>query len=334
MWGGAEQAVSGLRQALLGRGFDVHLIEIPVIWGSAPRLIRSCLMWRLLDLTVPGATEMDIVIAAKFPSYFVRHPRKVVWLIHQYRPLYDQAELSQMRVRSRLKTKGARRLMSWGDRRALTEAERVFTISKNVSRRLSTFNGIQARHLYPPPPHLGSYRTDGFGDYVFTVSRLEAQKRIGLLVEAMQHVDRRVKCLIAGTGPEAEALQRLISRLELDHRVQLIGPVNDETLLRLYAGAFSVYFGPLDEDLGLVTLEAMASGKPVLTLADSGGPLEFVEDGVTGWVMPPHADAIAAAVSRAYAQRNLCREMGAAGRQRVMAVNWDHVVDTLVGTPG
>jgi glycosyltransferase involved in cell wall biosynthesis len=330
MWGGAEQAVGGLYRALAKRGFRVQLVEIPFAWSSSSRLIRSCVSWRLLDLTAAGATEMDIVIAGKFPSYFVKHPRKVVWLIHQYRPVYDQAKQHNGGLRGTTRSWGARQAMKWADSVALKQAERLFTISANVSRRLSRFNGIQAPHLYPPPPHVGEYMNHGYGNYLFTVSRLDGPKRVGLLVDAMRWVDPQVTCLIAGTGPDATSLQQRIGRLGLTDRVKLLGAVDHQSLLRLYAGAFAVYFGPLDEDLGLVTLEAMASEKPVITLADSGGPLEFVDHGVTGWVSAPDPASIADVITRAYREKALCAEIGAVAKDRVDSLTWDKVIDALI----
>ena len=57
----------------------------------------------------------------------------------------------------------------------------------------------------------------------------------------------------------------------------------DERLIELYANALAVVYAPIDEDYGYVTLQAFLAGKPVITSSDSGGVLEWVEDGVTGW---------------------------------------------------
>ena len=71
------------------------------------------------------------------------------------------------------------------------------------------------------------------------------------------------------------------------------GAVNDEALLELYAGALGVIYAPFDEDYGYVTLEAFLARKPVITARDSGGTLEFVVDGVNGWICDPRPDAVA-----------------------------------------
>ena len=80
-----------------------------------------------------------------------------------------------------------------------------------------------------------------------------------------------------------------------------------------------------------MTLEGFLSSKPVITCADSGGPLELVEDGVSGWVAEPDPRSIAEAIDRLAAGRDRAARMGAAGRERVrtLEINWDHVVEEL-----
>jgi len=93
-----------------------------------------------------------------------------------------------------------------------------------------------------------------------------------------------------------------------------------------------VFFGPQDEDYGYITLEAMLSSKPVITCSDSGGPLEFVKDGETGFVVEPDPVRIAEKIDWLYANKKKARAMGQAGRQAYQEknINWNSVVDTLL----
>ncbi len=88
-------------------------------------------------------------------------------------------------------------------------------------------------------------------------------------------------------------------------------------------------YAPVDEDYGYVTVEAFLSGKPVVTCTDSGGTLEFVVDGESGFVVEPQAEAIGTAIDRLYRNRDRASEMGAAGRPRVADIGWDLVVESL-----
>jgi len=77
----------------------------------------------------------------------------------------------------------------------------------------------------------------------------------------------------------------------------------------------------------------MLSSKPVITCTDSGGPLEFVEDQVTGYVCDPDPKVIARAIDALYADKQKAKAMGQAGYNKYHAANisWDHVIETLLG---
>jgi glycosyltransferase involved in cell wall biosynthesis len=109
----------------------------------------------------------------------------------------------------------------------------------------------------------------------------------------------------------------------------LLGRVDDEALIELYAGCRAVLFAPYQEDYGYVTLEAFLSRKPVITALDSGGTLEFVADGVNGYVCEPTADALADAVNRLARDPALAASLGEHGHNVAASITWDHVVDRL-----
>ena len=100
------------------------------------------------------------------------------------------------------------------------------------------------------------------------------------------------------------------------------GHVDDARMIELMAGARGILFAPFQEDYGYVTLEAFLARKPVVTASDSGGPLEFVQDGVNGFVCDPAPEALAAAVARLAAD---AATGAAAGRQRLRAREADHL---------
>ena len=115
-------------------------------------------------------------------------------------------------------------------------------------------------------------------------------------------------------------------------RVRMEIAVSDDRLCQLYDEALSVYYGPFDEDYGYVTIEGFAAERPVVTLTDSGGPLEFVVDGETGLVCPPEPKDIAAAFDRLFDDREAAARMGRAGNALVRAEvpRWPDVVARLL----
>jgi len=330
--GGAEMLVESLRAELVRRGCEVDVVTLPFHWPTRVDLLKGCLAWRLVDLTEAAGQRIDRVIATRFPSYMVKHPNKVVWLVHQLRQVYDLYGTRHSDFADQPRDRAVIEMVRDMDRRTLGEARAVFAISRNVADRLRRGNQVEAEVLHPPPRLDGCYHPGEFGDYVFAIGRLDRMKRFDLLVRAMQHTETAVRCRIAGTGPEREALGELAARLGVAERVELLGWVDDREVVELFAGACGVFFAPYDEDYGYVTVEAFKAGKPVVTTGDAGGVLEFVEDAVNGFVCPPDAPReIAARLDRLFRERGLARALGAAGAARVRAIGWDQVVAKLMG---
>jgi glycosyltransferase involved in cell wall biosynthesis len=331
--GGAERHVRRLTEELRKRGVEADLVTMPLAERERFDLIRGALAWRSLDLTEVGAFRVDAVIATRFPSYAIRHPNKVVWLIHQYRQVYDQLGTLYSDFTSSPEDRRTREVIARIDRVGLSEARRVFANSQTVASRLYRYNGIRCAPLYHPPPLVGQYRSGPFGDSVLWVGRLDEWKRPALLLEALPHAPE-ARAIFVGRGPEEERLKRLARDLGLQERVRWIEAVDDATLLGLYENARIVAVTAAGEDLGYVPLEAFLSGKPVLTTEDAGGPLEFVRDGETGLVVAPRPEALGAALRLAWPRIETLQAMGEAGRRRAAALTWDEPIAALLSGAG
>jgi len=147
---------------------------------------------------------------------------------------------------------------------------------------------------------------------VLAVGRLVGYKGFRYLLEAMRMVDATL--LLVGTGPLDAALKQSAQDLGVSHKVKFLGRVDD---LQKYYQASSVFVLPSisrAEAFGLVQLEAMAAGVPVInTDLDSGVP-EVSLDGVTGITVPPEdADSLAQAINRLLADAGMRKRMGEAG---------------------
>lgn len=329
--GGAEAHARALVAQLRARGYLTELISLPFKWYPKDELLSHAAAWRLIDLSEANGRTIDLAIATKFPTYFVRHPSKVAWLVHQHRFAYDLCGTQYSDFRHTDDDVGLRRTLMERDTRMLGECRRLFAIAGNTADRLERFNGLRAEVLHHPPLLADRLRGGDYGDYVLSVGRLDALKRVDLLVRAMAHVDRPVRLLVAGEGELRESLAAQAAAAGLEDRIELLGRVDDDDLVQLYAGALAVAYAPYDEDYGYVTLEAFLARKPVITAADSGGTLEFVEDGVNGAVCEPDGAAIGAAVNALAADRARAAALGSAGFERVRGITWDGVVEKLVG---
>jgi glycosyltransferase involved in cell wall biosynthesis len=172
-------------------------------------------------------------------------------------------------------------------------------------------------------------RAGPYGDYIFSSARLDGAKRLDLLLEALARAED-ARAIFAGTGPDRERLEALARRLGLGERARFLGYVPDHELVALYAGCRAVYYAPYDEDYGFATLEAFGAARPVITTSDAGGVLEWVRDGVNGYVVPPDPAAIAARLSLLLQDAALAARLGRAGQPQVRDITWDGVVDKLV----
>jgi glycosyltransferase involved in cell wall biosynthesis len=338
MSGGAETHANGLMRALLAAGHDAEIATMPFRWAPPSELVHQMGMWRSLDLVEPNGVPIDLVIAMKFPAYLVRHPRKIVWLIHQQRTAYELWDHPQFADISHAPDGQAiRELIVASDRLALGEAERIFTNSETVRGRLERSLGLRGEVLYHR-----SALTDrllerepgpGEGRYVLFPSRFDPLKRQGLAVDAMRYVRSDVRLVLVGTGTELPDVRRQIDDERLADRIEIREGVKDDELVELYRNAFAVYFGPYEEDYGYVTIEGMAAGRPVVVTADAGGPLEFAKDDETGVVADPEPEAIGAALDALVADRDRAERLGAAGRTFVAEKmpDWPGIVRRLLG---
>ena len=330
--GGAEAHVGELVRELRARNHDVERISLPFKWYPKDEILAHAAAWRLIDLSESMGQPIDMVIATKFPSYFVRHPRKVTWLLHQHRAAYDLCGTAFGDFEHTEQDIGLRQRLLELDREMLGECERLFTNARNTAARLEKFNGMQAEPLYHPPRLAGRLRQGPMGDYVLFVSRLEPLKRASLVLQALARCPASLKLVVAGDGPLKADLIREAAALNLTDRVSFLGWVEDDQLIELYAGALATAYAPFDEDFGYVTLESFLSGKPVVTTSDAGGPLEFVQNGVNGYITAPTPEGLANAITRLDRDRTAAAALGRAGRVKTLAVTWDGVIEKLTGT--
>lgn len=330
--GGAEYHIEGLQAALTAHGHVVERVSMPFRFNPIEQVRRSMDIWEDEDFTLLNGHEADRVICLQFPAYYVKHPRKVLWLLHQFRLVYDlwdtpfASGAKQERDVHKLRDE-----IIEHDNEALAEIPLRFANSRNVAGRLERFNGISSTPLYHPPFSADRFFTATAENYIYAPSRLEEAKRQDLLIRAMAHVRSPIGVVLSGEGGQRARLETLVAELDLASRVHFLGHVTEDEKLGLYAHSLAVFFGPYDEDYGYVTLEAMLASKPVITCTDSGGPLEFTRAEETGCVVDPEPEEIAHAIDSLYADKTRAAEMGRQGRETYqrMGISWANVVDEL-----
>jgi glycosyltransferase involved in cell wall biosynthesis len=321
--GGYRNIVEWLEAALLEYGHDVERIYLPEV--DAPDLLfRQMAALRFVDLSAA-----DRIICFRPQSHLIPHPNKIVWFIHHLRSFYDLWDNPTYRgFPDDAKHRGIRDALRAADTAALKEARHVFSNSRVVSDRLLRFNGIGSETLFPPVHRPDRFRYRSMNDEITCICRLEHHKRQHLLVEALKHCRSGVRLRLCGTSAGSgysSAVSELARDLGVADRVTIDERwITEDEKAELLADCLAAAYLPLDEDsYGYPTLEAAHAGKPVLTLADAGGVLEFVTHDVNG---------IAGAMDRLFDDRKTTQRLGEAATARIaeMNIGWPHVIERLL----
>jgi glycosyltransferase involved in cell wall biosynthesis len=322
--GGAERFYAGLRDALGSVGLDTTIVEDTCDESNFESILRSYL--RFYDLDLSG---FDGVISTKAPTYAVRHPNHVCYLVHTMRVFYDMFDREFPNPSLALHSQ--RRRVQELDSAALAPSrlKALHAIGEEVAVRLGAYNGLTASVLHPPTS-LSGFRRGSFR-HVLLPGRLHRWKRVDLAIAAMRHVENDIELVVPGSGEDAERYRAMAAG---DPRIRFLGRVSDAALLDLYADSLVVLFLPEREDLGLVTFEAFLSGKPVITCMDSGEPARLVREGVSGFVCSPNPRAIATRIEELASDPARAAAMGAAGDGAIRRITWPTVAATLAGALG
>ena len=221
-------------------------------------VISSSSAWSKSVITLPSTTHIC----------YMHNPMRFVW--HSYHPLINARKgLTKLMLFLLLHF-----LRLW-DENTSKRPDIIVANSKNVSKRIKKFYGIESSIIYPP------VNTDFFTpdenikkeDFFLIVSRLRPYKRIDIAIRAFNEM--KLPLLIIGEGSMRGRLERIANR-----NIQFLGRRSDDEVRSFYRRARGVIF-PTFEDFGIVPLEASGCGTPVISFKQ-GGATETIIEGVNG----------------------------------------------------
>ncbi len=206
------------------------------------------------------------------------------------------------------------------------EREDLLTLYKAEPERVLTIHyGVDLTRFRPLEPATCRARTGLADPYVLFVGRLVPEKGLHILLEALAHTVPALRLVVVGGTPQE------IQRFRLQHearlrpvkqRVQFLGMQPPEQLPWIYNGAVAVVIPSLYESFGLVALESMACGVPIIA-SDTGGLRGIVQDGVTGRLFPPgDVHALADALKEIWESPTQRLAWSRASLERVQEFTW------------
>ena len=319
---GTYVATAALEQGLTALGHEVQVIaptSRPGLLGFTAH--RFGFNRRLTSESVAGA---DVVIGFDMDGYRLSGGTAAPFVTYVLGQLADEARFERglvaatMRMQARAEAASARR------------ADRVITVSEYSRRRICDLYSVAPDRIAVVPPAFdvdrwqaalagSAPRADG-RPTVLCVARMYPRKNLAALVRAAAALRERVpdvRLSLVGDGPERGRLEALVRKLELGDHVTLAGQVPFGTLVEEYAGCDVFCLPSLQEGFGLVFLEAMAAGKPVVGCSGTAVE-ELVTDGVNGLLVPPGDEAaLDGALHRLLTDEAARRAMGEANRAEV-----------------
>jgi glycosyltransferase involved in cell wall biosynthesis len=288
-------------RALTGGVFDERTIRTSFL-QRLPFAMRlhhwySPLMPLAVEQFDTRAFDTVLSVSASFAKGVLTAPgaRHICYCLTPPRFLWDDSQRFVERFRSpviisKLAPLALSYLRVW-DRQAAERVDKWIAISECVRRRIEKYYGKESVVVHPPVNVSKFTVHHEPGTYWLMVGRLVAYKNFDLAIRAFNRLGLPLK--IVGTGIEERRLRAIAKP-----NIEFIGSVTDEKLAELYGGACAVLF-PQEEDFGIVPLEAMASGRPVIAYR-GGGALETIIDRITGVFFDEQTEeALMSAVDRA-----------------------------------
>ena len=307
------------------------------IFGRPDPAQQVFLFYGLQTFSELGLHDFDIIHASNYPASnaaaLIKKRRDAVsiWGCNEpYRDLWLPAGNTESCL-SRVVDKTVGSALRCLDLSLVSRLDGIYVNSNYTRSLIKQIYNRRATVIYPgvdTPPR--SSEPDGSDlkkcycpngeKLILTVSRLYPAKRIGVLIKAVRQLrdrGKRVKLLIIGEGPERDRLYWLTQELGLRREIIFGGSVRDEEMPKYFAAADVFAFSAVDEPWGLVVLEAMAYGLPVVVPC-TGGTAEMVQDHLTGFhVAGSDPNQYAEILETILEDEKLARRIGRAARSSV-----------------
>ena len=330
---GTAVGITGLEQGLQQRGHQVERI------APSPDRLSITLRRLLFNLRLPQilrGAAYHLVVGFDFDGVWLRRGRwpyvcSIKGIIAEELKHEQGFIRALFTVLSQLEGANARR------------SDRVVTTSEYCRQKIAEHYGVPRERIGIVPEGIdvefwqtALAQTPPRSDYrptILCVARHYPRKHVNDLLRAFALIRRYApdaQLRIVGDGPEHQNLIALAHELEIADAVTLLGAIPDAEVKAEYAHADIFCLPSVQEGFGIVFLEAMAAGLPVVSTTAAGIP-EVVAHGKTGILVPPgDVTSIAGALLVLLSDPELREQYGQAGRERVVRYDWTRVTKTFL----
>jgi glycosyltransferase involved in cell wall biosynthesis len=268
----------------------------------------------------------DVLNAHLTPGNWIRNRNeRVCWFCHGPTPSFDTSRLmlnmtsKDASVVERMVRKTGYPVYRAIELPIVKKIEKICTCSNNTKQKIAKYLGRDDAQIIHPGLNPEDFSCTEYGKFFLYVSRIVPEKRIEFAINAFKKFNkgRGWKLVIAGflsrNPRNVEYLATL--RSIADANIAFETALDEKRLKFLLSGCYAMLFSPMDEDWGIVVIEAMASLKPVIS-ANVGGPRESIVNGKTGFLVNS-PDEMAQKMHYLADHPDECERMGRAGRRRV-----------------
>jgi glycosyltransferase involved in cell wall biosynthesis len=326
------------------RELDVRVLQrVPVKRTIGAVAIAA---WRMLRQRIDLSEFDALLIVCEGLGDLVawRHPERPAFCLCltplriAFDPVYRDSYLAKRTAWQRLVIRAGTIAFAAVDRLAWRRYTRIFPISREVQRRieagrLATPDRMELLH---PGVDLGRFTPAPARERVFFVpGRIMWTKNLQLAIDAFKLFKQAVgdpswRLRIAGIVDRKSEpyLAQLRERAADDPHIEFVVHPDDETLTAMYRDCYATLFTAFNEDWGLVMIEAMACGKPVVAL-DRGGPREIVRHERDGLLAEGEPQLFAAAMRRLVEEPGLYDRLSANAPEGASRFGWPSFVNTL-----
>ncbi len=270
--------------------------------------------------------DYDVINAQGSPSEWVRNKNeRVVWYCHS--PNREAFDLYEFRMRElsfpkKIINIGLLSTFKSIEYQLVPKIEKILTNSEVTNERIKKYLNRDDAEVVQPGIEPKEFCNKSYEKYFFYPSRIVPEKQFEYVINAFRIFSSKKKgwkLVLAGFLPKREREQNYLEQLKAlssGLNIEFKTDINDKELKNLYANSYSVLFSAINEDWGLVPLEAMASEKPCISI-NEGGPKYSIINNKTGFLVNSPQEM---AQKMLYLEENpdIAEKMGKAGRKHVL----------------